>query len=55
MRSYETTLFRAKCIFGNGLDNRRLDHQKTEANCRIVALKMTFLGMPQPTPVVSCV
>jgi len=43
----ETAMFRLKTLFGDRLDNRNFDHQKTEALIRCVAMnKMTQLGMP---------
>jgi hypothetical protein len=44
----ETTMFRLKTIFGDGLSTRLLETQTTQALVRCVALnKMTHLGMPQ--------
>ncbi len=49
MRSLaETTMFRLKTIFGNGLSARRLATQRTQALIRCAALnQMTHLGMPE--------
>ena len=44
----ETTMFRLKTIFGNGLSARLLETQTTQAVVRCAALnRMTHLGMPQ--------
>ncbi len=44
----ETTMFRIKTIFGDGLSARLLETQTTQAMIRCAALnKMTQLGMPQ--------
>ena len=44
----ETTMFRLKTIFGNGLSARLIETQTTQALIRCMALnKMTHLGMPQ--------
>jgi hypothetical protein len=44
----ETTMFRLKPIFGDGLSARLIETQTTQALVRCAALnKMTHLGMPQ--------